>query len=1009
MKKRFLMLLAALLLACVGTACAGAEILSVADLNDSGRKVGISMGSAAEEAMRQEVPNAAIEYYTDNFMGYLAVAQGKLDAYVYDLAQMERAIHNGQSGVRLLPETMRYTVKIAVGVSPVSRVPDLTDKVNQFIREMREKGTLDDMYQRWVLTDSPQMPVIELPENPQYQLVVGTTGTVPPYSYYEGEGLTGYDIELAYRFAAWLGAGVRFDIYDFGSIVSASGAGKIDLAMSNLQYLPERTESNSLIFSDVLFEEKMGIMVRQEKAAAAPQGVYTSLDQLDGKRIGVQTGTTAADIARGRLPNIEISYFTTFPDMAMALKTNKIDGFPGDGLVLKQMAHEDPSLVVLDEMLRTYDCGFVLAKSEKGKALQAEMNEWLRGMRASGELDRILIKWTEGPESEQTVPEYKSLPAPKGTLTMTTEGTFPPMNYYRGEECVGMEIELCALFCRDCGYGLNVTTMDFDGMLAAVQSGKVDFAISGIAITEERKESVLFSDPYYTGGTMMAVLRDDSADTQSALDGGYTSLDQLATARIGVQTGTTFNEIVLETFPEARISYFNSYPDMAAAVKTRKIDAFPGDEPVLRMMVAEDDRLMILDGQLDSFEFGMVFPKNEAGAKLRDEMNAWLSSMNTSGKLDQIIQKWTDGPESEKTISDYASLPATNGTLKMVTEGAYAPMNYYRGDEIVGMEIDLAAQFCEANGYALTVEAMNFDGILSAIQAGKANFAAAGLSITEERKESVYFSDPYYTGGTVLAVLKTETASLANAAETRQGASFLDGIMASFEKTFIRENRWMLFAQGIGTTLLITALSILCGTALGFGVFMLCRNGNPLANGVTRFSMWLVQGTPMVVLLMILYYIIFGSVAISGMLVAVIGFSLTFGSSVFGLLKMGVGAVDGGQYEAAYALGYSNRRTFFRIILPQALPHVLSAYKGEIVGLIKATAIVGYIAVQDLTKMGDIVRSRTYEAFFPLIAITIIYFALEGLLSFLVGRIGVSFNPKRRKPADILKGVKTDD
>jgi polar amino acid transport system substrate-binding protein len=196
---------------------------------------------------------------------------------------------------------------------------------------------------------------------------------------------------------------------------------------------------------------------------------------------------------------------------------------------------------------------------------------------------------------------------------------------------------------------------------------------------------------------------------------------------------------------------------------------------------------------------------------------------------------------------------------------------------------------------------------------------------------------------------------------------------------------------------------------LGFLVFMLCRNGDIVANSVTRFSMWLVQGMPMVVLLMILYYIIFGSVAISGIFVAVIGFTLTFGASVFGLLKMGVGTIDRGQYEAAYALGYANRRTFFRIILPQAIPHILPAYKGEIVGLIKATAIVGYIAVQDLTKMGDIVRSRTYEAFFPLIAVTVIYFVLEGLLGFLVSKIQIRMNPKKRKPESILKGVNVHD
>lgn len=162
---------------------------------------------------------------------------------------------------------------------------------------------------------------------------------------------------------------------------------------------------------------------------------------------------------------------------------------------------------------------------------------------------------------------------------------------------------------------------------------------------------------------------------------------------------------------------------------------------------------------------------------------------------------------------------------------------------------------------------------------------------------------------------------------------------------------------------------------------------------------------PMVVLLMVLYYIIFGSVAINGIIVAVLGFTLTFGASVYGLLWMGVGAVDAGQYEAAYALGYSNRRTFFKIVFPQALPHILPAYRGEIVGLIKATAVVGYIAVQDLTKMGDIVRSRTYEAFFPLIAVTVIYFLLEGLLRALVSRITVNLDPRRRKPDAILRGI----
>lgn len=487
----------------------------------------------------------------------------------------------------------------------------------------------------------------------------------------------------------------------------------------------------------------------------------------------------------------------------------------------------------------------------------------------------------------------------------------------------------------------------------------------------------------------------------------YSSLQDLDGKRIGVQTGTTFDQIVLDNLPDAKISYYNSYPDMAEALLANKISGFPGDEPVIRMMAAENPRLTVLEQRMDSFEFGIVLSKTKEGEALKREFDDWIAQMQASGELERITTKWTEGPEGEKTTPDYKSLPAPNGTLTMATEGAYPPMNYFRDGNVIGLEVELATLFCESQGYGLKVTAMNFDGILPAIQSGKADFAMAGITITDERKESVNFSEPYYKGGTVMAVLGS-TQGGAGAAEGKT-PSLWDSICESFDKTFLRENRWQLFVKGVATTLAITLLSIILGTVLGFCVFVLCRNGGRIANGISGVCMWLLQGMPGVVLLMILYYIVFGSLSIGGITVSIIGFTLTFGTSVFGLLRMGVGAVDNGQREAASALGYSDHQTFFKIILPQALPHVMAAFQGEVVNLIKATSIVGYIAVQDLTKMGDIVRSRTYEAFFPLIAVTIIYFALEGLLGFLVGRIEVLIDPKRRSSDSILKGVKTDD
>ena len=488
--------------------------------------------------------------------------------------------------------------------------------------------------------------------------------------------------------------------------------------------------------------------------------------------------------------------------------------------------------------------------------------------------------------------------------------------------------------------------------------------------------------------------------------GTFTSVSELEEARIGVQTGTSFDKIIEEKLPDAHKEYYNNKADLLAALTGRKIDAFIVDEPVARLLLREHDGITCLPEYMNNYFFAPVFAKNDKGQALRSQFNDFLRQLPEQS-LDMLAEKWFGEDEKAKDMPDIRDLPAKKGTLRMATAAGYAPFEYVRDGEIVGYDIELAAMFCEACGYGLEIVDMTFDGILPAVQTHKCDFASSGITITPERMESVLFSDPTFSGGAVMVVRKEEASAGVFGKSGKR--SFWGGISSSFEKTFIRERRWRLFAVGIGTTFLITLLSILFGTVLGFAVFMLCRNGNPVANAITGFCVWLVQGMPVVVLLMILFYVVFGKTPVSGVAVAVTGFTLTFGAAVFDLMKMGVGTVDRGQYEAAYALGHSDHAAFFRIILPQAIPHILPAYQGEIVGLIKATAVVGYIAVQDLTRMGDIVRSRTYEAFFPLIAITAIYFIMEGLMNILVGRLRLLTDPKKRTKARILKGVRTDD
>ena len=253
--------LALLLMVLAHIACAEAAISRKAQLNQANMTVGVNTGSASSLIVEKELPNAQLVYFEDNATAYEAVAQGKIDAYIFDRVQIQQAIRNGRGGVHLLDENMDETVKVAVGISPVSAIPDIEGKLGQFLADLRQDGTLADMYHRWAEAGDTQMPDIQMPTAPEYHLKVGTAGIVPPFSYYVGTDLNGYDIEMARRFAAWLNADLEFKVYDFGAIIPAAVSGDVDCIMSNLNVTEERRET--IKFSEIIYENTIGILVGQ--------------------------------------------------------------------------------------------------------------------------------------------------------------------------------------------------------------------------------------------------------------------------------------------------------------------------------------------------------------------------------------------------------------------------------------------------------------------------------------------------------------------------------------------------------------------------------------------------------------------------------------------------------------------------------------------------------------------------------------------------------------------------
>ena len=214
-------------------------------------------------------------------------------------------------------------------------------------------------------------------------------------------------------------------------------------------------------------------------------------------------------------------------------------------------------------------------------------------------------------------------------------------------------------------------------------------------------------------------------------------------------------------------------------------------------------------------------------------------------------------------------------------------------------------------------------------------------------------------------------------------------LKSSFISNFIDDNRWRYITDGLKITLLVTVFAVLIGVVLGFLIAIVRTTHDKtgklkILNAICKVYLTVIRGTPVVVQLMIIYFIIFGSVDISKVLVAIIAFGINSGAYVAEIFRSGIMSIDNGQFEAGRSLGFNYAQTIMYIIMPQAFKNVLPTLCNEFISLLKETSVSGYIALQDLTKGGDIIRSRTYDAFMPLIAVALIYLAMVMIFTKLV-------------------------
>ncbi|MDE6433256.1 MAG: ABC transporter permease subunit [Lachnospiraceae bacterium] len=484
---------------------------------------------------------------------------------------------------------------------------------------------------------------------------------------------------------------------------------------------------------------------------------------------------------------------------------------------------------------------------------------------------------------------------------------------------------------------------------------------------------------------MMCLLFGCGSDSnEQEVMSAVTCVDDLEGVNIGVQIGTT-GDIYASDYEgdEAGtvITRFNKGADAVQALKQGKVDCVIIDEQPAKAYINKNSELSILEEEFAIEEYAMCVAKENT--ELTAQINDALTELKKDGTLAAIIDNYIGDDTIGKSPYVSPENIERSGTLTMATNAAFPPYEYYENGTTVGIDVDMARAVADKLGKELVVSDMEFDSIIIAVQSGKADFGAAGMTVTGDRLKNIDFTDSYTTAKQVIIV---------KSGNSKGSQTFME----KFRQTFIEQDRWQYIPKGLLNTLIITICAGILGILLGF-VLAIIRVGHDrneeksilirVLNVIAKVYLTVFRGTPVMVQLLIMYYVVFVSVKVSPLVAAVLAFGLNSGAYVAEAVRAGIMSIEIGQFEAGRSLGFTYGQTMIHIIMPQAVKNALPAMCNEFIALLKESSIVGYIGLVDLTKAGDIIRSNTYEAMLPLCSVALVYLVIVLILTALVGRL----------------------
>ena len=689
-------------------------------------------------------------------------------------------------------------------------------------------------------------------------------------------------------------------------------------------------------------------------------------------------------------------------------------------------------------------------------------------------------------------------------ITVGTNAEFPPFEYIGNDgQPDGFDMAVIKAIGEAEGFEVKITNMEFKSLIASLSTGSLDAVIAGMTVTDERKQSVDFSDSYYTAKQCIVVPADSDIKSLADLNG----------KKIAVQEGTTGdllctpaedNDVITDASTE--VKRFKKGTDAVVTLNNGGVDAVVIDKNPAETFVANNEgKLKLIEDETSTEEYAIAVGKGNS--ELLEKINSGLKKIKEDGTFDKLVAEYIGGETEEET-------PADDGEKQVVNVGTNAefpPFEYIGDDgEPDGFDMAVIKAIGEAEGFDVKITNMEFKSLIASLSTGSLDAVIAGMTVTDERKQSVDFSDSYYTAtqcivvakdsgiksladlngkkiavqeGTTgdllctpgedndvitdentevkrfkkgtdaivslnnggvdavvidknpaenfvasnsdkLKLIEDDTSTEEYAIAVSKGdtellekinsglakikedgtfdklvAEYIEGNTGTEKETsdnviqeflnnlkyvFVDTNGYQLMAKGLGVTIGISICAGILGIALGFILALMKltetrKKRKTVWSRIAGAYIDIIRGTPAMVQLLIMFMVIFRSQ--HAYVAAILSFGINSGAYVAENIRAGILAVDVGQMEGRRSLGFTYGETMRYIILPQAIKNVIPALGNEMITLVKETSIVGYVAIVDLTKAGDFIVSRTYQAFLPLIAVAIVYYIIVKIMT----------------------------